>query len=66
MQIKVNVFDLLFESLRQAGLPVADERIPFPGSGQQGRFREKMREALEPNQSRAESSPGRRSPDAPE
>jgi hypothetical protein len=55
--IKANVFDLLFESLRQAGLPVADKRIPFPGSGQQARFREKMREALEANQSRAQSSP---------
>lgn len=44
--IKVNVFDLAFWPLRRAGLPVVHERIPFPGFGQQRRFRWRMQEAL--------------------
>ncbi len=36
--IKTNVYDVAFESLKNVGLPVIDERIPFPGSGQQLRF----------------------------
>ena len=44
--IKANVFDLAFGPLSEAGLPVVNKRIPFPGHGHQGRFREKMREAL--------------------
>src|SRR5439155_12110561 len=44
--IKVTVYDAAFEAFRQAGLPVIDERIPFPGR-QQKRFEEKFRAALE-------------------
>ena len=32
------VYDTAFQPLMHAGLPVVDERIPFPGSGQQVRF----------------------------
>lgn len=41
--VKRNVFDLLEQPMRQAGLPLLhDEFIPFPGSGQQKRFRERF------------------------
>jgi hypothetical protein len=36
--IKATVYDAAFTALAAAGLPVVDERIPFPGSGQQRRF----------------------------
>lgn len=45
--IKATVYENLYKPLRQSGLPVVNERIPFPGSGQQRKFREKMRQALE-------------------
>jgi hypothetical protein len=38
--IKSSVYDAAFEALRTAGLPVVDERIPFPASGQQKKFLE--------------------------
>lgn len=44
--IKANVFDLCFQTLKTSGYNVIDERLPFPGSGQQGVFREKFRRAL--------------------
>ena len=44
--IAVGVYDLAFEPLRAARLPVVDARIPFPGSGQQRRFLEEFGEAL--------------------
>jgi hypothetical protein len=44
--IKVNVYDLAYQALRDAGLPVADVRIPFPGSGQQRKFEEAFSRAL--------------------
>ncbi len=44
--IKATVYDVAFESLRLAGLPVIDERIPFPGSGQQLRFVDAFTRAL--------------------
>jgi len=44
--IKANVCDLCQGPLRAAGLHVVDERIPFPGSGQQRRFVDKMGHAL--------------------
>jgi hypothetical protein len=44
--IKANVCNLCQEPLRATGLPVVDERVPFPGSGQQGRFVEAMDRAL--------------------
>jgi len=40
------VYDLVYTALLDAGLPVVDERIPFPGSGQQKRFEEKFKRAL--------------------
>jgi hypothetical protein len=36
--IKSSVFDLVHDALLDAGLPLVDERVPFPGSGQQRRF----------------------------
>lgn len=44
--IKATVYDAAFEALREAGLPVVDRRIPFPGSGQQARFMVAFQEAL--------------------
>ncbi|MDH6180768.1 hypothetical protein M2152_000950 [Microbacteriaceae bacterium SG_E_30_P1] len=45
--IKQNVFDLLHRPIRAAGLPLLhDAMIPFPGSGQQKRFRERFVIAL--------------------
>lgn len=40
--IKANVFDLLYPLLRAKGYNVINERLPFPGSGQQRVFREKF------------------------
>lgn len=41
--VKKNVFEMLEHPLRTAGLPLLhDEFIPFPGSGQQKRFRERF------------------------
>lgn len=45
--IKANVCDLVQQPLRAAGLQVVDQRVPFPGSGQQRRFLEAMGTALE-------------------
>ena len=44
--IKATVYDAAFSLLNQEGLPVIDERVPFPGSGQQRRFQEAMKRAL--------------------
>jgi len=45
--VKQNVFDLMEQPLRAAGLPpLHDAMIPFPGSGQQERFRERFADAL--------------------
>ncbi len=44
--IKTTVYDAAFADLRDAGLPVVDERVPFPGSGQQRRFEEAFARAL--------------------
>ena len=44
--IKATVYDVAFARLRDAGLPVVDERVPFPGSGQQRRFEEAFARAL--------------------
>ena len=43
--IKATVYDAAYRPLRDAGFPVADVRVPFPGSGQQARFREAFRTA---------------------
>lgn len=44
--IKANVFDLCYSSLKQKGYNVINERLPFPGSGQQKVFREKFAEIV--------------------
>jgi hypothetical protein len=44
--IKATVYDVAFTALREAHLPVIDERIPFPGSGQQLRFAAAFERAL--------------------
>ena len=41
--IKATVFDVLFDSLYIAGLPIVDEKLPFPSSGQQKVFDERFR-----------------------
>jgi hypothetical protein len=43
--IESGVFDQIFEPLHEAGIPVVPIRIPFPGSGQQLRFRHAFRRA---------------------
>lgn len=40
--IKTNVFDLVYPVLEEKGYNVINERLPFPGSGQQKVFREKF------------------------
>lgn len=53
--IKTNVYDCLFLNLKENGYNVQNQRIPFPASGQQQKFAEKMKEALE----RINYSPGK-------
>lgn len=43
--IKSSVHDAAYEALAAAGLPVIDERIPFPASGQQRKFLDGFRRA---------------------
>lgn len=45
--IKSVVHDAAHDALVEAGLPVIDERIPFPASGQQRKFLESFRRAVE-------------------
>jgi hypothetical protein len=45
--IKANVYDDLFGPLVEAGLPVVEKRIPFPGTGRQKQFEGAFAEALE-------------------
>jgi hypothetical protein len=48
--VKVDVFDAVYPSLEEAGLPVSSMRIPFPNAGQQKRFEEMFARALEERQ----------------
>ena len=41
--IKATVFDVLYDSLHTTGLPVVNERMPFPGSGRQKEFAVRFR-----------------------
>ena len=41
--IKATVYDAAFVALQRRGLPVVDERVPFPGSGQQKRYEPQVR-----------------------
>ena len=45
--IKVTVFDYLYKDLKKDGYNVCDERIPFPSSGQQAKFRAAMSKVIE-------------------
>ena len=36
--VKASVYDAAYRRLDESGLPVIDERVPFPGSGQQRNF----------------------------
>jgi hypothetical protein len=56
--IKASVFDLVRDPLISAGLSLIDERVPFPGSGQQRRFVAAFLRALK----RAPAGPGDRLP----
>ena len=40
------IYDLVYDELRSAGLPVVDLRLPYPGSGQQGRFKDLFAELV--------------------
>ncbi|MFX8708265.1 hypothetical protein ABTM42_20545, partial [Acinetobacter baumannii] len=40
--IKANVYDICYPQLKLLHYNVINERLPFPGSGQQGVFREKF------------------------
>jgi len=44
--IKASVYDVAFEPMRAAGLPVVDARLPFPASSQQLKFLEGFRRIL--------------------
>ena len=44
--VKAPVFDAAYSSLREAGLPVVNVRVPFPGSGQQRNFEVAFSRAL--------------------
>lgn len=44
--IKTSVFDLVRDALLDDGLPLVDERVPFPGSGRQRRFEASFARAL--------------------
>jgi hypothetical protein len=44
--IKSSLYDMCYETLVSHGYKVSKERMPFPGSGQQGIFREKLKKAL--------------------
>ena len=47
------LFDLVHRPMLDAGLPVVEVRLPYPGSGQQRRFLDGMRLVVEPATSRA-------------
>jgi hypothetical protein len=44
--VKANVYDLCYDLLASQGYNVINERLPFPGSGQQKVFRDKFKVAL--------------------
>lgn len=53
--IKSIVHDAAFAALQSAGLPVINQRLPFPASGQQKKFLEGFRSAVRESGFRAES-----------
>jgi hypothetical protein len=46
--IKAPVYDAAYHQLTEAGLPVSDIRVPFPGSGRQREFVERFSQAIAP------------------
>ncbi|MDQ3279695.1 MAG: hypothetical protein M3Q06_15320 [Bacteroidota bacterium] len=44
--IKANIFDLCYQPLLSEGFNVCNERMPFPGSGQQRVFRQRFKKAI--------------------
>ena len=44
--VGARLFDLVYRPMCDAGLPVVDVRLPYPGSGQQRRFLDGMRRVL--------------------
>jgi hypothetical protein len=44
--VKVDVYDAAFQTLRDSGIAVVDERIPFPSTGRQKQFAGRFRNAL--------------------
>ena len=44
--VKTGVYDRLLAPLRDADIPVVPVQIPFPGSGQQVKFRQAFKRAL--------------------
>jgi hypothetical protein len=40
------VYDLVYDELRKADLPAVEARLPYPGSGQQGRFKDLFADLL--------------------
>ena len=45
--IKANVYDVAYDALSRAGLPVVDKRIYFPSHGRQREFLRQFREAID-------------------
>lgn len=45
--IKASVYETVYAVLAEEGYNVINDKIPFPGSGQQGVFRKKFKKALE-------------------
>eukprot|EP01112_Ceratiomyxa_fruticulosa_P009125 TRINITY_DN237_c0_g1_i5.p1 TRINITY_DN237_c0_g1~~TRINITY_DN237_c0_g1_i5.p1 ORF type:complete len:170 (+),score=34.57 TRINITY_DN237_c0_g1_i5:197-706(+) len=44
--IKATVHDAAYKALKEAGLPVLNVRVPFPGSGNQKKFEEEFEKAV--------------------
>ena len=51
--VGADVYDSAFPVLRDAGLPVVDVRLPYPGSGQQRRFAEGFARVIHGGQGKA-------------
>ncbi|HZW40297.1 MAG TPA: hypothetical protein VFF33_13445 [Ignavibacteriaceae bacterium] len=46
IMIKANVYEILYHQLKGKGFNVIDVKIPFPSTGNQGKFREKFKDTL--------------------
>jgi hypothetical protein len=65
--VKATVYDAAYTPMKWAGQPVIEERIPFPGSGQQRRFEQAFARVLQGAYGRRDGNPavGRRGPRHP-